>query len=403
MPNHAESLQSPPLSAGPDSRRDCHAGRSNIGFVCLPGPLSIVIDRAMTNVSFLRHRSRLEVLVISLTLCATFAVMLAMTETMWFFFTDPFPDAWSGFVWCWQRAFVAVVTVLATLALFRRWLPQGQSLCWAGLALAICASGLLGWSAEDGLTLLVSGEHISDVEMPYMLHTMFVLTTLVGVLDEYRRRSLRAAGALHEAELNRIRLQSELAAGRLQVLQAQIEPHFLFNSLATVRRLLRTDGDAGRAMLADLMRYLESALPRMRDDSSTLAREAELIRAFLAVHQVRMGPRLAVRIDVPPQLGGRMVPPMMLLTLIENALKHGLAPLPEGGTISVGAVEADGRLVLRVADTGRGLVAGLGGGTGLANVRARLKAMYGTAAGLSLRLNEPRGVVAEIDLPAHTA
>ena len=114
------------------------------------------------------------------------------------------------------------------------------------------------------------------------------------MLGEYRWRSLRAAALLHEAELNRIRLQSELAAGRLQVLQAQIEPHFLFNSLANVRRLLRIDGDAGRAMLADLMRYLESALPRMRDDSSTLAREAELIRAFLAVHQVRMGPRLQV-------------------------------------------------------------------------------------------------------------
>jgi len=92
------------------------------------------------------------------------------------------------------------------------------------------------------------------------------------------------------------------------------------------------------------------------------------------------------------------------LTLIENALKHGLAPLPEGGAISFGAAaEADGRLVLRVADTGQGLVAGSGGGTGLANIRARLKAMHGAAAGLSLRLNEPRGVVAEIELPAPAA
>jgi hypothetical protein len=147
------------------------------------------------------------------------------------------------------------------------------------------------------------------------------------------------------------------------------------NSLANVCRLLRTDREAGRAMLADLMRYLESALPRMRDDSSTLARETELVRAFLAVHQVRMGQRLEVHIDVQPQLGARVVPPMMLLTLIENALKHGLGPLPEGGAISVGAVEVGGRLVLRVADTGRGLAAGSGGGTGLANIHARLKAM----------------------------
>jgi signal transduction histidine kinase len=357
----------------------------------------------MASVPFQRHRSWFETLVILLSMCAALASMLALFETLFFFFKDPLPDAWDDFVWCWQRAFVAVTAVLLTLAASPRWLPERRPLRWPGLALTIIAAGALGWLAEDTLTLLVSGEHISAGERPYMLHTMFVLATFVGVLGEYRWRSLRAAAALHEAELNRIRLQGELATGRLQVLQAQIEPHFLFNSLANVRRLLRIDGEAGRAMLADLMRYLESALPRMRDDSSTLGREAELIRAFLAVYQVRMGRRLQVHIDVPAELSGRVVPPMMLLTLIENALKHGLGPLPEGGAISIGAAEVDGRLVLRVADTGHGLVAGSGGGRGLANLRARLKVMHGAAAGLSLRLNEPHGVVAEIELPAQAA
>jgi signal transduction histidine kinase len=369
----------------------------------LARPESETVGGVMASLPFQRHRSWPETLAILLALCAALAAMLALFETVWFFFTDDFLDAWLDFVWCWLRAFLAVVVLLATLALFTRWLPQRQSLRWPGLMLAIGTAAVLAWAAEDVLTLAVSGEHLSAGERPYMLHTMFVLAVLVGGLGEYRRRSLGAAALLHEAELNRIRLQSELAAGRLQVLQAQIEPHFLFNSLANVRRLLRTDGDAGRAMLADLMRYLESALPRMRDDSSTLARETELVRAFLAVHQVRMGRRLEVHIDVPPQLGSRAVPPMMLLTLIENALKHGLGPLPEGGAISIGAVEADGRLLLRVADTGRGLIAGSGGGSGLANIRARLKAMYGAAAGLSLRLNDPRGVVAEIDLPAQAS
>jgi LytS/YehU family sensor histidine kinase len=226
---------------------------------------------------------------------------------------------------------------------------------------------------------------------------------MLVVAAEVYRRETRSIAAMQRAELDRAALDREMAETRLQVLQAQIEPHFLFNSLANVRRLLRTDGEAGRAMLGDLMRYLESALPRMRDDSSTLSSETELIQAFLAVHQVRMGARLQVHIDVPARLGARVVPPMMLLTLIENALKHGLAPLAEGGAISVHAVEEDGRLVLRVVDTGRGLVPGWGGGTGLANIRARLKAMYGAAATLSLHLNEPRGVVAEIGLPASPA
>jgi LytS/YehU family sensor histidine kinase len=298
---------------------------------------------------------------------------------------------------------VAVTALFLVLGFGMAWLPERRVLRWPALSAVIVAAAALGWFAEDGLTLLLSGEPISDGERPYMLHTMFVLALLVGVLGEYRWASLRAAALLHEAELNRVRLESDLAAGRLQVLQAQIEPHFLFNSLANVRRLLRTDGKAGRAMLVDLMRYLESALPRMRDDSSTLAHEAELIRAFLAVHQVRMGARLQFRIDVPDALGQRVVPPMMLLTLIENALKHGLSPLPAGGSISVVAAEADGRLVLQVADTGRGLVAGSGGGTGLANIRARLRAMYGAAADLSLRHNQPQGVVAQIHLPVHAA
>jgi signal transduction histidine kinase len=355
----------------------------------------------MAAVPFERHRSWFENFAIQLSLGALCAVMLALFESLWFFFTDPFADAWREFAWCFVRAFVAVAALLSGLGLSAPWLPQRRALRLPALALAIVAAAALGWFAEDGLTVWLSGAPISDGERPYMMHSMFVLALLVGVLREYRWASLRAAALLHEAELNRIRLQGELTAGRLQVLQAQIEPHFLFNSLANLRRLLRTDGEAGRAMLADLMRYLEGALPRMRDDSSTLARETELIRAFLAVHQVRMGTRLQVHIDVPDALSLRVVPPMMLLTLIENALKHGLSPLPEGGTISVLADEVDGMLLLQVADTGRGLIAGTGSGTGLANIRARLKAMYGAAARLTLRHNLPRGVVAQIDLPVH--
>ena len=117
----------------------------------LARPEHVVIGSAMTSVPFQRDRSWVEVLAILLALCATFAVMLALSETIWFFFTDPFLDAWLGFVWCWERAFVAVVALLTTLA-SARWLPQPRSLRWAGLALAIGAAALLGWLAEDRLT-----------------------------------------------------------------------------------------------------------------------------------------------------------------------------------------------------------------------------------------------------------
>jgi signal transduction histidine kinase len=355
----------------------------------------------MASVPFQRHRSSIEALGIAFALCIAIASILGAVGSMWSFILEPFSQAWGEFSQFWQTTFVGAATVLLTLGLLPRRLPQRRWLRWPGLVFGIAAAGALGWFSEDLWSRFAFGAPMtSDSDWPAMVHSIFVLAGFIGALGEYRWRSVRAAAALHEANLDRIRLEGELAQGRLHVLEAQIEPHFLFNSLANVRRLLRTDGEAGRAMLADLMRYLESALPRMRADSSTLAREAELIRAFLAVHQVRMGARLQVDIDVPAELGGHVVPPMMLLTLIENALKHGLAPLPEGGSIKLSAAEAGGKLVLGVADTGRGLVAGAGGGTGLANIRARLKAMYGPTAGLSLRLNDPRGLVAEIRLPA---
>ena len=152
-------------------------------------------------------------------------------------------------------------------------------------------------------------------------------------------------------------------------------------------------------MLADLLRYLEEALPALRDENSTLGREAGLVRAYLAVHQVRMGARLRTEFDIPAALFDRPVPPMVLLTLVENALKHGLQPMVDGGSVQVAARTEGGRLALTVADTGRGMGSGSGHGTGLANLRARLKAMYGAAASLSLAVNEPRGVVVTVTLP----
>jgi len=152
-------------------------------------------------------------------------------------------------------------------------------------------------------------------------------------------------------------------------------------------------------MLADLLRYLQQTLPRLRESNSTLAREAEVARAFLAVHKIRMGDRLDVEFEIPDHLGATPVPPMMLLTLIENALKHGLAPLPEGGRIRIAAQHEDGAVRLSVADTGRGIVPGRGTGTGLVNIRARLRSLYGAKASLSLQTNTPRGVVASILLP----
>jgi signal transduction histidine kinase len=213
---------------------------------------------------------------------------------------------------------------------------------------------------------------------------------------------LRAQWAQEEArtaQLRREALETQGLATQLRLLQAQVEPHFIFNTLANVRRLCQSDAAAGRAMLGQLARYLRAALPRMRENEARLADEIELVSAYLGVQKVRMGERLQVTIDVAAPLLESRVPSMMLATLAENAIKHGIAPLTEGGSISVTAVSKDNCLELSVADTGRGFAAESGTGVGLSNIRARLAALYAGRASLKLEGNVPRGVVATITLP----
>jgi signal transduction histidine kinase len=230
-----------------------------------------------------------------------------------------------------------------------------------------------------------------------------LLGALLTAVFVYFRGAEESEAVRHRAELDRALLEQQMDEARLQMLQAQIEPHFLFNTLATVRRLYRADPTAAESMLDNLMRYLAVALPQMRASDSTLGRETALAEAYLGIQQIRMGRRLRFAIEVPAELREARFPPMMLLTLTENAIKHGLNPLPEGEFIRVSARLENGLLRLDVADSGQGFVKTSGGGTGLANIRARLAAMYGSAAQLSVELNRPRGVAATIGLPYATA
>ena len=292
-----------------------------------------------------------------------------------------------------------VVTALHP-ALPRNALPRWMAL--AGLVALAGACGILvflsGGLLIGGLNLTWNAA-LSPEWLPSVVARIFQFSLLFVCVREYEHRSLLASDALQDATLRQLKLKGELAASRLRTLQAQIEPHFLFNTLANARRLLRTDRAAARDMLEDLSRYLEEALPKLRDDDSTLGRELELVRAYLAVHHVRMGARLQYDITAPETLAHVNMPPLVLLTLVENALKHGLQQLVEGGAINVNASHADGKLTLTVADNGCGMGSAIGSGLGLANIRARLSEMYGSAASLSLRVNEPRGVVVVVMLP----
>jgi signal transduction histidine kinase len=233
----------------------------------------------------------------------------------------------------------------------------------------------------------------------YFVVVNAMFASVLGVGWMYMRSSLDAALKLNAAELKQLATEQAADAARMQLLQAQVEPHFLFNALANARRLMRTDATAAKAMLTDLLQYLRVALPAMRQAQTTLGSETELVRAFLAIHQVRMGQRLTFDVDVPTNFHAVNLPSLALLTLVENAIKHGLSPLVSGGHISVKAHGVQSQLLLSVSDNGQGMGKSSGTGTGLANLRARLHAMHGVNARLGLALNDPKGIVASITLP----
>jgi LytS/YehU family sensor histidine kinase len=190
-----------------------------------------------------------------------------------------------------------------------------------------------------------------------------------------------------------------MAEARLQALQAQVEPHFLFNTLAHVKWLYRRDADSGRRMLDRLVDYLHGALPQVRQTTTTLEQELQLAQAYLDIQQLRIGGRLAFTIDVPEEIAQLRFPPLMLLTLVENSIKHGIAPQTDGGTIGIRAQADENKLRIEVRDTGAGLREAKGTGLGLANVRARLAALFGAGARLVIEPNLPHGVVAAIEIP----
>lgn len=209
----------------------------------------------------------------------------------------------------------------------------------------------------------------------------------------------------------RAEMDRALTDAKLAKLQAQIEPHFLYNTLANAQLLTRSDPQRADVMLGNLIIYLRNALPQTGETDaslgavslSTLGREIERSRAYLEILKIRMGARLSFEIDVADSLASTPFAPMMVQTLVENAIKHGLEPKLGGGSILICAARTSSGVALSVSDNGVGLKGGTSGtGLGLKNMRERLRLTYGDAASLSLSLNVPSGMVATITIPSAT-
>jgi LytS/YehU family sensor histidine kinase len=213
-----------------------------------------------------------------------------------------------------------------------------------------------------------------------------------------RKAELDAAAAGRKADAATV--ERKLTEAQMATLQAQVEPHFLFNTLALIGQLIETDPPEAARVHAHLIEYLRSTLPQMRArDGGTLGKQVELSKAYLAIMQARMKERLNVRFEVPVFLGSAPFPPMMLQTLIENSIKHGLEPKIEGGTVTVRAYVDGATLHVEVCDDGVGIDPHADEGIGLANIRERLQLLYGSSAELAIHMPTAGGACATIKLP----
>lgn len=195
--------------------------------------------------------------------------------------------------------------------------------------------------------------------------------------------------------------QRQLVEARLQTLTAQIEPHFLMNTLANLRYLIKTDSRVAHEMIDHLADFLEGALERSRDLRSTLGEEIQLVESYLSIMQIRFGERLRFVIGVPQELEATPFPPLLLQALVENAVTHGIAPSEQSGVVTVTARRDGGFILLEVADTGVGFgfAKSPTHGMGLANTRERLATFYEGRASLTLERSTPSGTIARVSLP----
>jgi signal transduction histidine kinase len=319
-------------------------------------------------------------------------------------------------IWLVVATALALGRGLAVLVRARGWRPRREA---AGIVCALLLGVLLAWSltpfvrtggqpTQGQASAELQAEQERDNRLVNLVIWFPVLVWLAGPFDlaaYFRQRRMLREAAL-QAEAERYKHQRNEVEVKLAVLASQVEPHFLFNTLSGVRAAMLSDPDRGIVMIDHLIDYLRSTIPQLRADRAstfvTLGSQCDSVRAYLGVIAARM-PRLRTEVSCAPELRAALIPPLMLISLVENAVKHGIEPRKGPARIRVTAAsrELNGvrMLELSVIDDGIGFSASSGSGIGLANIRERLKHLYGGAAALELRTGEECGVVASIVLP----
>lgn len=337
---------------------------------------------------------------------------------------NPITTAFSFHTLLYTVLFNTVIAVLLTLAGVEGsfWHTLLFSQC---IGLSICACVATVWrvvktrgamiSAVALLLALFTGAAAGTLigsmiaGIPRQMYTLTNLLPIVGfsmlfgLMATYffhsRHKIAESIQIIQHERLKRLSSEKQALEADLKRLQAQIEPHFLFNTLSNIVSLIDTDAPKARAMLIDLIQYLRITLSRTREKETTLGKEIELVRAYLEIFKIRMGDRLSFRIDICETLREIPLPPMLLQPVVENALLHGIDPKIEGGCITISARDDARRLKISISDTGVGMAAHQPTGLGLTNIKKRLAQIYGEEGRLIITENQPCGVTVIIEIP----
>ena len=308
-------------------------------------------------------------------------------------------------IWLARNLTVCLFAVLA-FGIFERWprtLPRWaprSMLQIVGAVLAGCLGAALAYAAQGGGDLFGVLQHRGYRRGFFsLILPVVVLAPPLAYVSILRRRESIAREQATRLQVERSDLQRQAADTRLRLLQAQVQPHFLFNTLANIRALVNAGSPRGVQVMDSLIAYLRASVPRLQQVEGTVGQELDLVRAYLELMQMRMPDRLHFAVDADAAALGLRCPPMALLTLVENAVRHGIDPSEEGGRINVTVRLDNGRCIATVVDTGVGLQDAGAGGSGLATLRERMKLAFGEAQ-LRLASDDPRGTRAVLEFPA---
>lgn len=279
--------------------------------------------------------------------------------------------------------------------------PKSKGGIWAIVILSTVLGSIVGLNLSAFLSHALLRYNIEFEQTSFFKNVSYgvIFGAVISFFFWSRARLSAAKVQMQEEKIKRISSEKTAMEANLRLLQAQIEPHFLFNTLSNIHSLMDSDVGTAKAMLLDLINYLRNTLRRTREEETTLDGELAVVSAYLKIFKIRLGDRLEFSVAFPPELGAQPFPPMLLQPLVENAVIHGIEPSENGGRITIRAQQVQGMLQVVVSDTGNGFGGQPGNGVGITNVKERLELLYGNGARLVFNENQPRGVTAVIEIP----